>query len=371
MYLAVLALMLAAAQATSPEKLFEEAVAAQQRGDDTSAIAKYRELLKLRPDVSEARANLGAALARQGRYDEAIEQYRAALQKEDSPALKLNLALAYYKKGDPANAAKQLKGLLASNPGDARVATLLGDCHVRLGQDAQAIAVLSPVAAAHPDDLGVEWLLGAAQIRTGHPREGLKRVERVARQGQVAEAYLLAGQTRLKLNEFEPARDDAEAALRLNPQLAGALTLRGTVLQYLGDNAGAIDVLRKAIAANPKDFDAHLTLGAVLTTERDLDGARQHLERALELRPGSTLARYELARVKRTQGQLEDAVKDFEMVVREQPGWAQPHLELATLYFRLQRPEDGQRERAIFDRLSAEEQKKGKPAGPVTALPSR
>src|ERR1700688_4871784 len=102
----ILALLLAAgavgAQSSSPEQLFRDAVAAQQHGDDAQAVRKYQELLKAYPDAMEARANLGAALAKLGRYDEAIEQYRAALaKKKDNSALRFNLALAYYKKGAP------------------------------------------------------------------------------------------------------------------------------------------------------------------------------------------------------------------------------------------------------------------------------
>jgi tetratricopeptide (TPR) repeat protein len=204
----------------------------------------------------------------------------------------------------------------------------------------------------------VSWELGSALIRAGRPKEGLGLVERVGKNGSSADAFLLAGQTALKLHEFERARDDAAAAVRLNARLPGALTLQGTVLQYLNDNQGAITALRKALELNDGDFDAHLTLGAVLNTERDLDGARTHLERAVALSPSSTIALYALARMKRTQGEIEAAVKDFERVVREDPNWAQPHIELAALYFRLNRQADGERERALFDRLNS-----AKPAG--------
>jgi len=344
----------AAGQSANPELLFREAVAAQQRGDDAAAVSKYRELMKLYPDAIEVRANLGATLARMGRFDEAIEQYRAALAKSPgNAALRMNLALAYYKKGASKEAIEQLAPLHQEQPGDARIATLLGDCYTHTGQDDRAIAILTPVEAAHPEDLGVEWLLGSALIRTGRKREGLERVDKVARQGHNAEACLLAGQTALNLNEFERARDYADAALAIDAKLPGALTLRGTVLTYLGDNVGSIETLRKALAVNPDDFEAHLSLGAVLHTERDLDGARQHLARARQLNPSSTLALYEWARLERTEDHLEAAVKDFEQLVREDPNWAQPHVELAALYFRLNRQEDGERERATFDRLNA------------------
>ncbi|MGC9945842.1 MAG: tetratricopeptide repeat protein [Bryobacteraceae bacterium] len=357
----IVALLIAAgaayAQSSGPEQLFRDAVAAQQHGDDALAVTKYQELLKRYPESVEVRANLGAALSTLGRYDEAIVQYRAVLAKKDNAGLRLNLALAYYKKGALHEAVQQLDTLRSAQPGDARVATLLADCYARLGQDQQAIAVLKPVEAAHPDDLSVAWLLGSALIRTGRTRDGLDRVDRVARQGNQPEAYLLAGQTALKMNEFERARDYADAAARLNPRLPGLDSLRGTVLSYFGDTQGAIVALRKAVAADPNDFDAQVGLGAVLHTERDLDGAREHLQRALLLKPDSNLARYKWAQLERTEGHAEAAVKDFEKVVHDDPNWAQPHVELAALYFRLNRQEDGDRERAAFDRLTAEQQK--------------
>jgi tetratricopeptide (TPR) repeat protein len=362
MWLAALVLLAAGAatsQSSSPEQLFRDAVAAQQKGDDALTVRKYQELLKLHPEVIEARANLGAALVKLGRFDEAIEQYRAALAKNaGNSALRFNLALAYYKKGALREAVEQFDALHRADPDNVRLATLLGDCAAQLGRDDQVIALLSPVETAHPDDLAVAWLLGSALIRTGHKRDGMVLVEKAAKQGNSAEAYLLAGQTALKMNQFERARDYGDAALRLNPKLPGVLTLRGTALTYLGDNPGAIAVLRKAIEADPNDFEAQLSLGAVLHTERDLDGAQQHLTRALALNPASNLARYEWARLERTEGQVEAAVKDFEKVVHDDPNWAQPHVELAALYFRLERPQDGERERAIFDRLNAEQQKR-------------
>ena len=349
------------AQTSSPDQLFRDAVAAQQHGDDALAVRKYEELLKSYPDAVEVRANLGAALATLGRYDEAIEQYRAVLAKKENAGLRMNLALAYYKKGALKEAVQQLEllrtGEHAAQAGDTRVATLLADCYGRLGQDERVIAVLTPVEAAHPDDMAVAWLLGSAMIRAGHKREGLERVDRVARQSKNPEAYLLAGQTALKMNEFERARDYADAALRLNAALPGAETLRGTVLSYLGDTQGAAGALKKAVAANPNDFDALVALGAVLDTERDLDGSREQLQRALTLKPDSTLARYEWARLERAEGHIEEAARDMEKVVHDDPNWPQPHVELAALYFRLNRQADGERERATFDRLTAEQQK--------------
>jgi tetratricopeptide (TPR) repeat protein len=358
--LAILICTVSLAQAPSPEQIFREAIAAQQRGDDATAIAKYQELLKLRPEVMEVRANLGAALAHAGRYDEAIEQYRAALaQLPGNKGLRLNLALAYYKKGDLAQAADKLDSLRQAEPEDVRVAALLGDCYSRMGRDQDAVAVLTPAETAHPDDLNVAWALGSALIHAGRFAEGLQRVIMVAERGHTAEANLLAADTYLRLSEFERAHVFAEAALRLNSRLPGLYSLSGRIKQYLGDFSGAKADLEKALAENPSDFDAHVTMAAILNLERDVDGAERHARRAVELKPSSPLARYELARVERSRGSIEAAVRDFETVIAAEPDWLRPHIELAALYYRLHRPQDGQRERAIVDKLYMQGKKSG------------
>jgi len=350
----------AVAQVSTPELLFREAVEAQRRGDDAAAVQKYQQLIKLRPDVVEVRANLGAALAHLGRFDEAIVQYRAAIAAlPGNTGLRLNLALAFLKKGALPEAVRELKPLHEADPSDLRIAILLGECYSRQGHDADAIALLVPLEATHPDDLDLAWALGQALVHAGRLADGLALVEKVAEGRGSAEAWLLAGEAAFHLNFFERAQRYADAAARVNPRLPGLYTLQGQVLQDLGDNQGAIAALRKAVEADANDFDAHLTLGAVLNVERDLDGAKMHVQRALQLRPSSPLARFEMARVERALGQLDAAVRDMETVEHGSPNWLQLHVELAALYYRVQRPDDGAKERAIVDRLTAEQQEKG------------
>ena len=52
------------------------------------------------------------------------------------------------------------------------------------------------------------------------------------------------------------------------------------------------------------------------------------------------------------EGKLDSAVRNLEQVVKEEPAWAQAHIELSALYFRLNRPEDGERERAVYEKLN-------------------
>jgi len=54
--------------------------------------------------------------------------------------------------------------------------------------------------------------------------------------------------------------------------------------------------------------------------------------------------------------------------VGKDPKWLDPHVELAALYYRLNRPQDGAREKLIVDRLASEQrtQSKGREVNPQT-----
>lgn len=351
------ALAAPAAQPPSPEQLFREAVEAQQKGNDALAVQKYTALLKLAPNVPEVHANLGAAYARLGQFESAIRHYRNALSLDPSnPALQFNLALAYYKQQNFRESLRLLEPLLAAAPGDLRLALLAADCYNRTGQEAKTVALLGPLEPAHNSDMALQWLLGAALVRTGKKQEGILHLDRPAREGRSAEACLLAGQTAMEIHEYELGREYAELALKINPGLPGVWTLAGMARHYLADNGGAMEAFRKALAANPEDFEALLGTGTILLVQRDLDLARQHLQKALQLKPADKLAHYQMGRLERAAGNLEAAVKHLEHVVKTDPDWAQPHIELSALYFRLNRPEDGERERALFDKLNAKSQ---------------
>src|SRR5580704_15073407 len=117
-----------AAQDGNPDQLLKQAIEEQQRGDFSAAIRDYRKVLELRPDEVQAKANLGAALVHVGQFDEAIAIDRSALiaSKDKNPIL-LNLALAYYKKGDFENARQQFEMLRDAQPNALQVIILLGD----------------------------------------------------------------------------------------------------------------------------------------------------------------------------------------------------------------------------------------------------
>jgi Flp pilus assembly protein TadD len=344
----------------SPDRLLSRAIEEQQKGDLASAIRDYRAYLAVRPNTLAAHVNLGAALAHSDQLDAAVAEYQAALRLDpQQPSVHLDLGLAYSRKGDPDHARVEFDAAHQASPQDPRIAILLGDAEARTGKAADAVAMLTPMEPENAGNSDFEYALGEALIAGGHPRDGAQRVEKSAALSNSADSWMLAGSTLLDLNEIPQARRDLDNAMKLNPSLPGLCTMDGTARDKDGDADAADPAFRMALQQNPNDFEANLYLGAILLKERKMDEAKTYLQKAMQLNPASTLARYETAMWLSTSGQYQDAAGILEKVTADDPQWLDPHVELASLYYKLHRPDDGKRERAIVDQLTAEQQQKG------------
>ncbi len=364
MVCAILFSLLASLQGSSsratPDQLFREAIAAQQGGNFTTAIRDYQELLQLRPDLVEARVNLGAALAQTGRFDAAITQYLKALPSApEKDSIRTNLGLAYFKKGDLENAAQQFQTVHQAQPDDVRIAILLGDTDIRLQRPDAALSTLQPLASVNLQNPDFQFVYGSALIKTGKLQDGMGLVEKSAVSENSPDEYMLAGTTALQLNAFEEARQDLNAAARLGPAIPGVWTFDGIANDRTGNATEAEAAFRRALKVKPDDFDANLYLGVMLYKRRAMDESKQYLIQALEIDPKSPMARYENAMWESTSGQYPAAVAILEKLVAEDPKWLEPHVELATLYYKLHRNEDGAKERQIVEQITAQQQREG------------
>jgi tetratricopeptide (TPR) repeat protein len=339
--------------------VLKEAIRLHQAGQVDAAIANYEKYLAVRPDSPLAHSNLGAAYAKSGRYQEAVEQYQLALKLQPGNAgIELNLGLAWYKSGQTQLAAATFEKLHKLAPGEMQPTLLLADCLLAMGKDKEVINLLADLGEQRPDDLAVAYMLGTALARDGQIERGQVIINRILRRGDTAEARLLLGTTKLRAQEFPAALADLAKAVELNPKLPDVYTYYGQALLATGDSAGAVEAFRKALAANPNDFGSNMQLAILLKEENKMDEAAQCLDRALRVRPGDPGARYQHATLLLHDNKTEDARAELEAIVAEAPSFTEAHVTLATVYYRLKRKADGDRERAIVQKLTAETQAK-------------
>jgi tetratricopeptide (TPR) repeat protein len=255
-------------------------------------------------------------------------------------------------------AAGELERVHRAAPGELQPVLLLADCRLNLGENQKVVALLTPIAEQRPDDLAVAYLLGMALIRDDQPTRGQVVIDRILRNGKSAETWLLMGTTKLHAGDNPGALADLAKAVELNPKLPDAYSYYGQALLRTGDPAGATESFRKALDANPYDFTANLQLAVLLKEDEKIDDARACLRRAMQVRPNDILARYQLATIAVHESQLDSARRDLEAIAKEAPGFVEAHVTLATVYYRMRQKTDGDRERAIVQKLNAEKQAK-------------
>jgi tetratricopeptide (TPR) repeat protein len=359
-----LAAVVAAAQATTSNQVaaevgavFNRAVALQKAGKLEEAISEYERFLALQPSNVEAHSNLGAAFAAQGRYAEAIEQYQQALHVDETNVqVRLNLAVAYYKAAEISRASAELQKVVTAAPADKRAVLLLADCHLRLGENRKVIDLLTPWEEKEASDHALAYLLGTALIRDDQISKGQRLIDKIMGRGESAEAHLMLGTAYQMAQEWAPARDEFAKAVALNPQLPSAHAYYGRALLATAATAAAGEQFRKELEINPNDFEASLFLGVLAKQEQKHEEAMARFRKALSVRPGDLGVRYQIGSLLLLTGKPDEARENLEAVVKDAPKFLEAHVSLATLYYRLKRKEDGDRERAIVQELTQERQ---------------
>lgn len=361
--------------ATRSDEAFAKGVTLHQSGDVIGAIDAYEQALKLVPSRLDARSNLGAALVRLGRYDQAVVEYRKALETDGGQlAVRFNLGLALYKSGRVDEASAEFQQVVERDPAQQPSLLLLADCQLQLGNEGRVIELLSPREADLGDDRLFSYLLGTALLRKNEPARGQAVIDRLFRGGETAEGHLLLGIQQMGKDDPRAAVPEFQRAAEMNPALPTVHSLLGIALMNAGERPAATAAFKRELKTNPNDFQANLRLGLLLRDENALDEAFDYLTRAARLRPNDPDVLYGVARIELGRGNLEAARKTLEQLATAAPAFEGGHVLLATVYYRLERRQDGDRERAIVEKLKAQRQQNeigSEPPAPAPAQDQR
>lgn len=231
-----------------------------------SEIALWADTVRKRPDNPRAYDNLGQALHRAGRPQEAIPHYERALQL---------------------------------NPGSHSTHGLLGDTLVQLYQLEAAAQHYRRAIELKPDHAIYYNNLGALFARAGQ-RE--LAAEFWARTVQLAPnlggAHANLGGVYFELGRFADAVPQFEQAIARGHDSPALRQQTGAALLQLGRPGEAVGHFERAAQASPNDADARSNFGLALAQAgRPADAATQ-FEAALRLNPNHTVARNLLAQLR-------------------------------------------------------------------------
>ena len=255
-----------------------------------------------------------------GRYEIALNEYRAALEFEPRNATALRgvaLTLANAKRND--EALESYERMLEIYPQHQLARLEYGTVLLQKGRLKEAIDSFEDALRSDPD-------FKVAQFNR-------------------ATAFA-------QLGEWQPAADGFREVLRIDRDDAEARYYLGLALDELDRRQEAVDELRTAIGANPSHLLARQRLGALLDR---LDRPEEALEQfqavlGLDVPPQEKgLAHYQIGRLLYTKGQDQEALENFQRAVELFPQFWQARFAVANWLSR----HDRHREAAeIFGRLA-------------------
>lgn len=332
-----------------PRWLYYQGIELSQR-DPENGAAKLQRAIELFGDRSEtARLRLGELFLRQGRLDEAEDQFRRLLQRHPNHGrAHLDLARLALERGDLPTSLDHLSHSMTDRRTQKASCVLAAEVHHRLGNPAAADqqrrrAAPLPEAPPWPDPLmeEIQRLRTGKQVRLaradqllsrGQPSEAIALLQGIAHDYPDSDwAWLLLGRAFLGRKELPAAeealrraakltdasvevqfylgvvllvREDPRAAAtcfrratQIKPDFAEAHHNLGHCLLRQGDRTGAAQAFRRAVACKPNYGDAHRDLGEVLAQDGPLPEAFAHLRDALQLNPGDPTAKKLLEQV--------------------------------------------------------------------------
>jgi len=190
-----------------------------QAGRYDDAVREFRKALELVPGYPNARRNLIITLIHQGRFGEADREFRNSLGPGVDPAAgHFYLAGLLLEEGMTDEAVVSLRSALRLNPRYLEARRQLVQVHARRGEWDDAVRELETAVALDRSSAAVYYDLGSLYAEIGRFDDAAKALRTVVSlDPQQAEAWNNLGGVYVELGRFRDAIACLEEALRLRP----------------------------------------------------------------------------------------------------------------------------------------------------------
>ena len=194
--------------------------AARRNGRLEEALAHYRAALRSAPDSADANSIYGLMLLHLNRVDEAAAPLKRAVDIDPShPEGRMNLAELHARQGDVASAIRVVETLASEIPQFWWIWDKLGELKVRAGRLAEAAAHYGMASERKQDDPSLLFKWARATFESGSPAEAKAILDKAARLAPGHEAILrLYAEIHEGNADWENLARTAQSWVRTQPQ---------------------------------------------------------------------------------------------------------------------------------------------------------
>jgi tetratricopeptide (TPR) repeat protein len=261
---------------------FNLALAESAVGKDADSIEHYQRALEAKPDLYEARLNLGMLYFRDAKPAEAAVQLAEACRlKDDQFRPRLYLAESQLAAGQYKQAAASFEVAVKLDPKSARSELGWGQCLLRMNALDEAAAHYRRAADLDPALHSRQLELASAYAAAHRPIDAIAILKELPVEAdtnqKLAELYMEAGQP-------ERAAVEYEAVYYASPTRAHALALATAYIQSQ-QSKKALPLLDKALDEDPNDYDVQMAAGRISLQAHDYPKAAARFSAAAKIKP--------------------------------------------------------------------------------------
>jgi spermidine synthase len=159
-----------------------QAIALENKNEYDACISKFRKAMDIYPELTvTAYEQIGLALAKQGKWEEAIDAGQRALQYNEKAEVKQSVAMLHYNIGTTlkkigrnneawAQLGKAVEGFradLVKDPNSVKTITELGNAYAEKGDFARAAGCFQQAVDKDPSDINNQMLLAQSLMARG------------------------------------------------------------------------------------------------------------------------------------------------------------------------------------------------------------
>jgi tetratricopeptide (TPR) repeat protein len=292
-----------------------------QRRFDAAAREEERALELANGNYTLAIVGLGDIDREQGRFEQAVERYNTALERDPQLAVAyLGLGKASFGQGRHDIALMHYRRGLEIEPENVLLLLGVGDALLQQNDTAAAREAYQRARELAPDNAAASAGLGRTLWREGQTDAALVELNRAVQLNpQDAETLLTIGEVYLKQERNEQALQAFGQAAEVRDDWFEPHFRRGVLLlqqQQVGD---AIEELERTVRLNQNFAQGNYWLGRAYRAAGQFTEARGQFQRAIELQNDYFEARFFLGRTLDELGQAPDAVTTYEAILGEAP----------------------------------------------------
>ena len=305
-----------------------------QIGNLSRAENEWREALRLRPDLNDARQALAGMAIRRGNVDLLGEMINQLIQAEPSnPKWYVYRAATALAKDRKADAEADYQKAISVAPADPMGYSSMGNLRFSQGKLADAEKFYEQALEREPNYVDAMQGLMAVAMQQKQTDKALARVdEQIRRAPRNSSYYTLRGTLLLTKNDFDGAIAAFTRATELNQNNVDAFALLGQVYALRGSLPEAIASYERSLKGNPNDVRSYVLLGSLEYSRNNFKRAEEMYKKALGIEPDYPLAANNLAYLMLERGENVDVAASLAQVARrgmpEEPtaadtlGWA-------------------------------------------------